>query len=266
MTPSGPNLVVVGTGRSGTSLTASLFRRHELFRGEDPLESTEHNPDGYYESRAVNDLNNQLLLGDHFIEWTGWRIHQLKINVNGLAPALLKRLWLTAPRWLPPRRIPEWFLAQMRAQLREPFCLKDPRFAHTLRWWRQILPENTRCIAVFRPPAETVASIMKEASSELDVPREWLVRWCFQYWWRTYVRILQHARREPARWMLVDYEALLTQTGLEELERFSGWTIDRSAIKPSLRRSAREILPVPWSVGRLHRRLQRIARAHRART
>src|SRR4051812_26970362 len=57
----GDNIFVLGSGRSGTSLLAGLFRRHGLFMGDQPYKARDSNPHGFFEDRSVNDINEALL-------------------------------------------------------------------------------------------------------------------------------------------------------------------------------------------------------------
>ena len=58
---------------------------------------------------------------------------------------------------------------------RQPFAFKDPRFSYTLRAWEPHIADAVR-ICVFRQPAETANSILRQASavphlSELSISR-----------------------------------------------------------------------------------------------
>ena len=57
----------MGSSRSGTSLTASLFRNSGYFYGNELLPPSVSNPKGYYEDRDINLLNNQLI--DMVLNW-----------------------------------------------------------------------------------------------------------------------------------------------------------------------------------------------------
>src|SRR3546814_18283334 len=56
------NLIILGSGRSGTSAVAGLFRNvKDVFYGYDVLAPTDGNTTGYFEAEVVNAVNNVLL-------------------------------------------------------------------------------------------------------------------------------------------------------------------------------------------------------------
>jgi hypothetical protein len=251
-------LIVTGAGRSGTSAVASLFRHCGLFQGNDPLASTEHNPLGYYEDRVVNSLNDELILREHFWELLLPRIF-IRINLNALPPDLMSRLWIAAPRWLPRRHAPKPIQERIRVLVKDPFCLKDPRFAVTLPAWKSELPSGTRFIVAFRHPGTTRSSILKEWQSERAVP-DWLPSWIERYWERTYRRLLIWSDKDKGRWRFVDYDALVDKADISSLEDFTGYRVDRATITPSLRRS-RPSSPTAPALLSLYEKMQRLSQA-----
>src|SRR5215213_8928898 len=116
--------VVVGCGRSGTSLAAGLLARAGHDCGEDLLPLDEGGPTGFFEARRTNELNE--LLPDVEIEAPRW----LRDGMGATVPA-------------------------------SPYCLKDPRFAYTLDAWRPLLREPL-FVCVFRHPHATGESIARD--------------------------------------------------------------------------------------------------------
>src|SRR5437588_10528992 len=55
------DLLVLGCGRSGTSLAAGLFRAAGYFQGEELHPARDSNPLGFFEDVEVNDINEALL-------------------------------------------------------------------------------------------------------------------------------------------------------------------------------------------------------------
>lgn len=253
-----PGLIITGAGRSGTSAVASLFRHCGLFQGSDPLSPTQHNPLGYYEDRFVNSLNDELVLREHFWDFSCSRVY-VRVNVNALPPALMARLWMAAPRWLPRRHVPPALRARVRSLVTNPFCLKDPRFAVTLPAWRPDLPHGTKFIVAFRHPGSATASILKEWQSEMAIP-EWLPSWVERYWKRTYSRLLKWAEQYKGNWLFVDYDALVDDGDCSSLEDFTGYQVDASMITKSLRRS-RPSSPSAPALLSLHEKMRRRAQA-----
>ena len=83
------NVIVLGSGRSGTSMLAGMFRSAGYFMGTDYITPRDSNPKGFFEGREVNDINEKLLqrvvptkhpLADPVVEllpigWTDSRVH-----------------------------------------------------------------------------------------------------------------------------------------------------------------------------------------------
>lgn len=55
------NCLILGCGRSGTSLTAGLLNKAGCFFGSSPIDVSEANPKGFYEDHLVNYVNEQIL-------------------------------------------------------------------------------------------------------------------------------------------------------------------------------------------------------------
>ena len=55
--------IVLGAGRSGTSLLAGLFQKSGYFSGNSLLAGSVSNPLGYFEDKEINAINEDLLAG-----------------------------------------------------------------------------------------------------------------------------------------------------------------------------------------------------------
>ena len=53
--------LILGAGRSGTSMTAGLLRHSGAFFGFEMLGASPANPRGYYEDRLLNITNNLII-------------------------------------------------------------------------------------------------------------------------------------------------------------------------------------------------------------
>jgi hypothetical protein len=60
------NLFILGSGRSGTSMVAGLFRNAGYFMGDKLHEPRHSNPLGFFEDAAVNNINESIL---------AWRVY-----------------------------------------------------------------------------------------------------------------------------------------------------------------------------------------------
>jgi glycosyltransferase involved in cell wall biosynthesis/SAM-dependent methyltransferase len=200
------NLIILGSGRSGTSLCAGLFAEAGYSFGGVPYPARESNPKGFFETHAVNGVNEELLA------------------------SILPRhpRYAAGQRWLcevPPGALPEASaeLDRRMARLtaRAPWCFKDPRFVHTLPAWRPHT-EGALHLCVFRDPAITAESIVRECRREpylADVSMSF--ERALSAWTSMYRPVLER-HRHAGEWQFVHYEQLFTGEGLERLARSSG--------------------------------------------
>src|SRR5260370_15008227 len=144
MTPR--NCLILGSGRSGTSMLAGALASAGYYMGEHLIPAEESIPKGYFEDDEINAINEALLAPvtpEPSCPVYGWR-------------------WLASvpvERWPPcsadlARRI------QVQTA-RSPFCFKDPRFCYTLPAWRPFLGDAV-LLCMIREPARTAHSIVKE--------------------------------------------------------------------------------------------------------
>jgi len=121
-------ILVVGTGRSGTSSVARILHKNfKVFMGSRFRKSDDQNPLGYYEDTDFNTLNSKLLLG--MVPFNEWQI------------AIDK-------------------LIKKRQKLNRLWGIKDPRFAHLLGLYFVFFmrPKIIRCI---RDKELVINSLMK---------------------------------------------------------------------------------------------------------
>ena len=119
---------------------------------------------------------------------------------------------------------------------KEPYCYKDPRFCYTLPVWKPYL-SNSVFICVFRDPASTAMSILKECNEmpylkglRIDFDR------AIEVWTLMYKHVLE-IHSHDGKWLFIHYNQVLTQEGLNRLESITGAQIDRSFPDPTLKRS-----------------------------
>ncbi len=199
--------------------------------GDDLISPNLSNPKGFFEDREINSINELLLDG-----------------VVPRRPPILGR-WFFKNR---PRRGANW-MAQLpvgikiqsssaivdrirNAVSREPFCFKDPRFSYTLPAWKPYL-RNTGFVCVFRDPATTASSIVKE-SREPKYARKIVLQFedAVNLWACLYRHILEIHRHE-GEWLFLHYNQVLEGKGLQQLESFLETKVDRSFPDSSLSRS-----------------------------
>jgi glycosyltransferase involved in cell wall biosynthesis len=251
------NVLVLGSGRSGTSMVTALFRNSGYFMGFDLLGGSPANLHGYYEDTGITEINNLLLRW--MLHWPWARF------IPGVVPAAHRdprSLWLAAPR----RRRTRGELMNPLVRLmdayarRQPFCYKDPRFSVTLPLWERFLPIGTRRIVVFRDPDQTVDSILRDVRETYDPPLPISARWAYTAWLRNYSRLLESVDRGgPA--VFARYEDVVSGAALPMLAKHTNAEIDAGQVDQSASRaeSVRRNLRVASRCRELHLRLCRRA-------
>lgn len=209
------NGLVLGCGRSGTSLATGLFA-HAYHVGRDLLPADSANPKGFFEDREVNEINEQLihlhLQGRSPRAW--WDSRR-----NRRVPRTLR--WLVVLSGPIPSRWGRSLRDRIEAQLSDrPFLLKDPRFSYTLPAWQLYLPADCRFIVVFRHPRRTAESIVRRAEergyrARLGVTMDTALA----IWASTYQSILRSGLQRH-QVMFVSYDRLVAGDGAAAMGRF----------------------------------------------
>jgi GT2 family glycosyltransferase len=205
------NLIVLGSGRSGTSLLAGMLSEAGWFVGDDPYPGRPANPKGFFETAEINGINEYLIAAET-------RLHP-RLGAMQRWLAVLERPLAGKP--------PAELEARMRAlAARAPFAFKDPRFCYTLPAWRAALGP-VRHVCVFREPGATIESVLRECA-EADylrgVPMDFARAedlWCAMY------RAVLAQVEDPSEWLFVHFDQLLTNEGRERLEAYAGAPLPR---------------------------------------
>jgi len=225
------NCLILGSGRSGTSMIAGSLAKAGYYMGENLHRANPGNPKGFFEDEEINGINEALLaqvlrarpklLGDWFfrsrpVQGQRW-LSRLPLGTNIPCPHdIAERI--------------------QRVTRRQPYCFKDPRFSYTLPAWRPWLG-NTVFVCVFRDPESTAQSILKECNDAHYVDSLSInFNQALQVWSLMYRHILDIHRREGA-WLFLHYDQVLGGDGLSRLETFVDAPVDRSFPEVSLRRS-----------------------------
>jgi hypothetical protein len=246
------NCLILGSGRSGTSMAAGTLASAAYFMGDCLHPGTESNPKGYFEDRLINELNEQILK-----------------QVLPKRPRLLGRWFFKdrpteGQRWLgrvpvetqfhAPRPVVEQ-IVELTA--RRPYCFKDPRLCYTLPVWRPYLV-NTVFICIFRDPGTTAASMLKVCEvSEYLHTLSLSYAHALQVWTLMYRHVLEKHRHQ-GDWLFLHYDQILNGEGLDRLESFLHAPVDRNFPESSLKRSVAN-RPVSAEATRLYAQLCELA-------
>ena len=238
------NCIVLGSARSGTSMVAGILAKSGYHTGDNYLAPRDSNPTGFYEDQAVNRLNDRVLR-TVVKEPPGWgvatRIPVARMALRPLLQWAFPRhtvdpaLWLARPRETPSMPQSDAAIARELVAM-QPFAYKDPRFCHTLPAWLPFLPDGTVRIVVFREPARTVNSIMREMQSERYRRVRFKRADALAVWVAAYRRTLE-MRHDGGRWLFLHYDDIVQGIGLRALSDALHAPLDASHIVPSLRRS-----------------------------
>lgn len=156
------NCLILGSGRSGTSMAAGILAKAGYFMGEEIWPANEGNPKGQFEDREVNQINDQLIASVS----SKSPPHVLRRLFYGDAPVLGDlQHWVAVLRpGVPIPCAPAMSGRIAAVTAHQPFCLKDPRFSYTLPAWRPHIGDAL-LLCVFRDPSVTASSIVRECNT-----------------------------------------------------------------------------------------------------
>lgn len=224
--------LILGCGRSGTSMLAGCFFSAGYYMGSHLIEANEQNPKGFFESYDIEAINEDIL----------------ESVIRRRPKGVLKRFFRHRPRrsqyWLAevPLGAPIRANAEVAARIEEmvarrPFCFKDPRFCYTLPAWRPFLGDALYLV-VFREVGRTVQSILTACARQpylrdlkMDAAR------ALRVWTLQYAHILrQHAT--SGEWVFLHYDQILNGSALPRLAALVAAPLNADFPDSSLRRSA----------------------------
>lgn len=142
-------VLVVGVGRSGTSLLSSMLGQLGYHLPQPEVQADETNPRGFGEPRWVVDLHTRLL-------------RERRVTVNDARPAAWESTGGTSGDAAVRRELGDWLGGQLRVA--DAVVIKDPRTVWFLPLWMRCAAElgvSTSFVTMLRHPAEIVASARK---------------------------------------------------------------------------------------------------------
>ncbi|MEQ8580140.1 MAG: sulfotransferase [Marinoscillum sp.] len=251
------NLIVLGSGRSGTSMmTGILTSKNGYYLGDNLIGKNERNPKGNFESRDVNEINEEIL-ARVLPEREDRLIHRFFPSPVPVSPQ----------RWL--AQLPmettfpdnEALTSRIQQVIRtEPYCIKDPRMSYTYSYWKNHLSAH-RVICVFRHPGQTHASIKKELSyaphlKGFRVSDSGL----YNVWLLMYSHILRSFNQADINdWLFVEYDQLFEEGCLRKIEDFIQAKVDHEFAESRFNRSGYD-KKVPGEVMAMYERLKGLSR------
>jgi len=227
------NCLILGSGRSGTSMAAGVLARAGYFMGDHLYAASEGNPKGGFEDPEINGINEDLL-AQVLPRRPWWIVGDL------LFPTRLGY----GQRWL--AEIPAGTIIPcpppIRARIdmvtrRQPYCFKDPRFSYTLPAWRPHVGDAL-FLCVFRHPAITVASILREVQRarylrNLTMTADRVMR----VWELMYTHVLRIHYPAGGEWLFMHYDQFFEPEALTRLGRTLDAPVDRTFPDRALNRS-----------------------------
>jgi hypothetical protein len=209
-------IIVTGSGRSGTSAVARLLHESGLPAGHDLIPPDESNAEGYFEERAIVDVNDHILFDAGMKEW--FAVASRRELLDAAAPHEDK----------------------MRALIRSATpAWKDPRFCWTLEAWMELMYLKPRVVVCLRSPSEVVASTLKyygQVSEEA-------VKHVEHRWLSEYGRLLEIINEFALDATCVEFEALHRDPEgvVSRLGRFVGRELNASMVRADLRHHSSEV-------------------------
>jgi hypothetical protein len=236
-------------------MLAGTLSRSGYFMGNELWPARNSNPKGFFEDKEINMINEDILdpivprrkkiFGIKFFKgrpeyWDRWLTRiPLKIQIPPASTTIKDRI--------------------ITAIEKTPYCFKDPRFSYTLPVWKPFL-KNDGYICVFREPANTAISILKECN---DVPKlreslNFSFHRALQLWILMYERILTYYDKCKSKWLFIHFDQLINGSGFERVREFTGTNPDQSFIDPMLRRSISN-KKIPRKINEVYNRLCKLA-------
>lgn len=231
------NVIILGSGRSGTSMVAGTLSQSGYFMGDRLLPPNDANPKGFFEDMEVNAINEDIL--ESVAPKRPWLLGNLFFRH---IPLHFQRWLLSLPIGQTLTTTPDVENRIIKIVANAPYCFKDPRFSYTLSNWQPYL-DNCCYIVVFREPIATAISINKECNDDprlhslaMNIPR------ALEVWKSMYRHIIGLANNDK-EWLFIHYNQVLNQEGLKHISEHTGAKVDLSFPEKSLKRSMSDDIP-----------------------
>lgn len=250
------NCLIMGFGRSGTSLMAGILHQSGYFSGDDLYPPRKSNPLGFFENARINGIN-ETILKEYDYEKKNSNPPAFSRPFSPYTPGEGHR-WLTC---IPPEieitHCDESVLDSIDMVIASSgYAYKDPRFNYTLGIWNNRIKDDTLYICMVRQPEITIGSVLKECAfaaylSDFFIDPDL----AYQLWYNSYTHLLKNLSAiSNDRIMVIHYEQLMNRSIIEELEKRLKAHLDPSFIVQELNRS-RPHGTIPGNVLQLYHEL-----------
>lgn len=233
------NCLIMGFGRSGTSLMGEILHNAGYYMGEDLYPPRHSNPHGFFENAFINRINERILENyDYATINTSYP--KFEKQFSPYKPGYGHR-WLSyIPSEVKKNNVDHSIRHDIQKALSVPcFAYKDPRFNYTLPIWDPFLKNDVMFICMFRHPSIVVESVIKECNttdylSDFYIDRSMI----YNLWLFSYTHLLKSLNDGLMdRFIFLHYEQLMNRKALPELTRILGIEIDPSFASSDLNRS-----------------------------
>lgn len=231
------NIIILGSGRSGTSMIAGALANSGFYLGEKSnyLGENKANPKGFFEDFEVNTINEDIL----------------QLSLPRIPESIRKFFFPSSTiyrfRWF--ARLPLWLPIKTNLSINEriqkviktgPFCYKDPRFSYTIPVWQKFLKKNTKYLVVYRHPYKTAESILRECTESKIIDRiKMNNKIGLEVWKVMYSHILKNYKDSENKnsWMFIHYDQAFDEVKIKSLENFIGAAFEMNFLDKSLSRT-----------------------------
>ena len=255
------NIIILGSGRSGTSMLTGSLANAGYFLGDNVnyLGKNKANPKGFFEDYEINTINEDIL--EHTIPY---KLHE-QIRKRFFSSFTFYRA-----RWL--LKLPNWFKVKSTKSinnrineviLNEPFCFKDPRFSYTLPIWEQFLNNNACFIVIFREPNKTAVSMVRECNESKPLQSlKMTEKRALKVWKAMYSNILKiyNKSNNKEQWMFLHYNQMFNPQKIEQLESFIEAKIDMSFPNKDISRTSEDNIKLNSSYKNIYNQLNKLAK------
>jgi hypothetical protein len=250
------DVIILGSGRSGTSMLAATFQDSGYYLGDNYLGQNNSNPKGFFEDYEVNTINEDILK-KYFKDYPEWyrRIFCPKHT-------FYRARWLAVLDQNNEVSSDAEFKKRIQERISQsPFCYKDPRFSYTLPVWTPFLSMNTLFICIYREPQNTAESIVKECQDSQPLRSLKMdFKQALRVWKSMHLHVLKHYEntKDDFEWIFVHYNQLLDLSAFKRLNVGIGINLKTSVPDKAINRTKSKV-KVNQKVNEIYQKLNKLS-------